>query len=54
MRPYGFQWIYFSEFSDKLEPVNTIEPLISMTEQGIACLPDLAVRRQLAEGALQT
>jgi DNA-binding transcriptional LysR family regulator len=36
--------------------VNTIEPLISMTEQGlgIACLPDLALRRQFAEGTLQT
>jgi DNA-binding transcriptional LysR family regulator len=36
--------------------VNTIEPLISMTEQGlgIACLPDLAVRRQFAEGTLKT
>jgi DNA-binding transcriptional LysR family regulator len=33
---------------------NTIEPLIQMAEQGlgIACLPDFAIRRQLAEGAL--
>ncbi|AHG18639.1 LysR family transcriptional regulator [Chania multitudinisentens RB-25] len=34
--------------------VNTIEPLIYMVEQGqgIACLPDFAVRRQLACGSL--
>lgn len=33
---------------------NTIEPLITMAEQGlgIACLPDLAIQRQLAEGLL--
>jgi DNA-binding transcriptional LysR family regulator len=33
---------------------NTIEPLIHMVEQGlgIACLPDLAIRRQLDEGRL--
>ncbi len=36
--------------------VNTIEPLILMAEQGfgIACLPDLALRRQFAEGQLRT
>jgi hypothetical protein len=36
--------------------VNTIEPLISMAEQGlgIACLPDFAIRKQLAEGTLRT
>lgn len=35
---------------------NTIEPLITMAEQdlGITCLPDFAVRRQLAEGSLVT
>ncbi|PTL76622.1 LysR family transcriptional regulator [Vitiosangium sp. GDMCC 1.1324] len=35
---------------------NTIEPLISMAEQGlgIACLPDFAIRRQLEEGTLVT
>jgi DNA-binding transcriptional LysR family regulator len=35
---------------------NTIEPLIYMAEQGlgIACLPDFAIRRQLAEGTLAT
>lgn len=35
---------------------NTIEPLITMAEQGlgIACLPDNALRRQLEEGKLQT
>lgn len=34
--------------------VNTIEPLIAMAEQGlgIACLPDFALRRQLADGTL--
>ena len=34
--------------------VNTIEPLIYMAEQGhgIACLPDFAVRTQLAKGTL--
>lgn len=34
--------------------VNTIEPLIHLAEQGlgIACLPDFALRRQLAEGNL--
>lgn len=33
---------------------NTIEPLIYMAEQGlgVACLPDFAIRRQRAEGAL--
>lgn len=33
---------------------NTIEPLITMAEQGlgIACLPDLAIRRQLKDGTL--
>lgn len=33
---------------------NTIEPLIAMAEAGlgVACLPDFAVRRQLANGAL--
>jgi DNA-binding transcriptional LysR family regulator len=33
---------------------NTIEPLIHMAEQGlgIACLPDFAIRRQLADGTL--
>ena len=33
---------------------NTIEPLIDMAEEGlgIACLPDLAIRRQLDEGRL--
>ncbi|WP_338866772.1 LysR family transcriptional regulator [Myxococcus stipitatus] len=36
--------------------VNTIEPLIFMAEQGlgIACLPDFALRRQLAQGTLVT
>ncbi|HEV7328416.1 MAG TPA: LysR family transcriptional regulator [Bosea sp. (in: a-proteobacteria)] len=36
--------------------VNTIEPLILMAEQGlgIACLPDLALRRQFAEDRLRT
>jgi DNA-binding transcriptional LysR family regulator len=36
--------------------VNTIEPLISMTEQGlgIACLPDLALQHQLADRSLKT
>ncbi|AGC44946.1 LysR family transcriptional regulator [Myxococcus stipitatus DSM 14675] len=36
--------------------VNTIEPLIYMAEQGlgIACLPDFALRRQLAQGTLVT
>ena len=36
--------------------VNTIEPLICLTEQGlgIACLPDFAVQRQLKEGRLRT
>jgi DNA-binding transcriptional LysR family regulator len=36
--------------------VNTIEPLISMVEHGlgVACLPDFAVRRQLADGTLTT
>jgi DNA-binding transcriptional LysR family regulator len=36
--------------------VNTMEPLICMAEQGlgIACLPDFAIRQQLATGALQT
>jgi DNA-binding transcriptional LysR family regulator len=35
---------------------NTIEPLIYMAEQGIgiACLPDFAIRRQLAQGTLQS
>jgi len=35
---------------------NTIEPLIQMSEQGlgIACLPDLAIRRQLGERTLIT
>jgi len=35
--------------------VNSIEPLVSMAEQGlgIACLPDFAIRRQLSEGALK-
>ncbi|MEK1889634.1 MAG: LysR family transcriptional regulator [Phyllobacterium sp.] len=35
---------------------NTIEPLIHMAEQGlgIACLPDLAIRRQLASRRLVT
>lgn len=35
---------------------NTIEPLIAMAEAGlgIACLPDLAIRRQLADGTLVT
>ncbi|MFY2561152.1 LysR family transcriptional regulator [Corallococcus terminator] len=34
--------------------VNTIEPLIFMAEQGlgITCLPDFAIRRQLADGSL--
>ena len=33
---------------------NTIEPLIALAEQGlgIACLPDFAIRRQVAEGRL--
>lgn len=33
---------------------NTIEPLIALAEQGlgIACLPDFAIRRQIAEGRL--
>jgi DNA-binding transcriptional LysR family regulator len=36
--------------------VNTLEPLICMTEQGlgIACLPEFAVIRQLNEGRLRT
>ena len=36
--------------------VSTIEPLISMAEQGvgIACLPDFAIGRQLREGVLVT
>jgi DNA-binding transcriptional LysR family regulator len=36
--------------------VNTIEPLISMAEQGlgIACLPDFAIRDQLDRGILVT
>ncbi|APR87872.1 Transcriptional regulator, LysR family protein [Minicystis rosea] len=36
--------------------VSTIEPLIHLAEQGlgIACLPDFALRRQLAEGTLVT
>ncbi|MBB3704960.1 DNA-binding transcriptional LysR family regulator [Aminobacter aminovorans] len=36
--------------------VNTIEPLIHLAEAGlgIACLPDFAIRRQLATGALIT
>jgi DNA-binding transcriptional LysR family regulator len=36
--------------------VNTIEPLICMTERGlgIACLPEFAVRRQLEQGKLRT
>ncbi len=36
--------------------VNTIEPLISMAEQGlgIACLPDFAIRRRLDDGTLVT
>lgn len=36
--------------------VNTIEPLIDLAEQGlgIACLPDFALRRQLADGTLVT
>jgi DNA-binding transcriptional LysR family regulator len=36
--------------------VNTIEPLIYLAEkgQGIACLPDFAIRPQLASGALVT
>lgn len=36
--------------------VNTIEPLIAMVEQGlgIACLPDMAIERQLARGSLRT
>lgn len=36
--------------------VNTIEPLIFMAEQGlgIACLPDFALRSQLAQGTLVT
>ncbi|WP_316977549.1 LysR family transcriptional regulator [Shumkonia mesophila] len=35
---------------------NTIEPLIHMAEQGlgIACLPDSAIRRQLADGTLRS
>jgi DNA-binding transcriptional LysR family regulator len=35
---------------------NTIEPLITMAEQGlgIACLPDFAIRRQLEKGTLVT
>ena len=35
---------------------STIEPLISMAEQGvgIACLPDFAIGRQLREGVLVT
>ncbi|WEX86730.1 LysR family transcriptional regulator [Sinorhizobium garamanticum] len=34
--------------------VNTIEPLIYMAEQGlgIACLPDVGIRRQLGDGTL--
>jgi DNA-binding transcriptional LysR family regulator len=34
--------------------VSTIEPLVAMAEQGlgIACVPDFAVRRQVAEGTL--
>ncbi|MDO4231707.1 MAG: LysR substrate-binding domain-containing protein [Lautropia sp.] len=34
--------------------VNTIEPLIYMAEQGqgIACLPDFSVQRQIAKGTL--
>ncbi|NTX02066.1 LysR family transcriptional regulator [Myxococcus sp. CA040A] len=36
--------------------VSTIEPLIFMAEQGlgITCLPDFAIRRQLADGTLAT
>lgn len=36
--------------------VNTIEPLIFMAEQGlgITCLPDFAIRGQLADGSLVT
>jgi DNA-binding transcriptional LysR family regulator len=36
--------------------VNTIEPLIYMTERGlgIACLPEFAIRRQLEQGRLRT
>jgi DNA-binding transcriptional LysR family regulator len=36
--------------------VNTVEPLISMAEQGlgIACLPDFGIRRQLADRTLQS
>jgi DNA-binding transcriptional LysR family regulator len=36
--------------------VNTIEPLIAMAEHGlgIACLPDFAIREQLADGTLQS
>jgi DNA-binding transcriptional LysR family regulator len=36
--------------------VNTMEPLICMAEQGlgITCLPDFAIRQQLATGTLQT
>jgi len=35
---------------------NTVQPLILMAEQGlgIACLPDVALRRQFAEGSLVT
>lgn len=35
---------------------NTIEPLITMAEQGlgIACLPDFAIRSQLNDGTLVT
>jgi hypothetical protein len=34
--------------------VTTIEPLVSLAERGIglACVPDFAVRRQVAEGSL--
>jgi DNA-binding transcriptional LysR family regulator len=34
--------------------VSTVEPLIAMAEQGlgIACVPDFAVRRQIADGSL--
>lgn len=36
--------------------VNTIEPLICMTERGlgIACLPEFAIRRQIEQGSLRT
>jgi len=36
--------------------MNTLEPQICLAEQGlgIACIPDIAIRRQLADGTLVT